>query len=135
MLPLPQCVFSQANIQKNGSPEDWRYREAATFAFGSILEGPTVETLAQLARSGLGFLLTALKDSNPSVKNTTAWTIGEPPGASWLLGMGWAWAGAALGTCTAVQGSCRSAASCGAAKQLARGHGIARPQGRVGAEC
>lgn len=36
-----------------------------------------METLGQLARSGLGFLLSALKDANPSVKNTTAWTIGE----------------------------------------------------------
>lgn len=69
--------FVQANIQKTGSQEDWRFREAATFAFGSILEGPSVETLSQLARSGLGFLLSALKDSNPSVKNTTAWTIGR----------------------------------------------------------
>jgi importin subunit beta-1 len=72
--PLPPL---QGNIQKNGGPEDWRAREAATFAFGSILEGPDVETLAQLARSGLGFLLSALKDANPSVKNTTAWTVGE----------------------------------------------------------
>lgn len=38
-----------------------------------------METLSQLARSGLGFLLSALKDSNPSVKNTTAWTIGVKP--------------------------------------------------------
>lgn len=98
--PLP--TTPQANIQKNGSPEDWRCREAATFAFGSILEGPQVETLAQLARSGLGFLLSALKDANPSVKNTTAWTIGARVAAGGcssggvgggvgLEGVGWRW--------------------------------------------
>lgn len=53
--------------------------QAATFAFGSILEGPSVDTLQQLVQSGLGFLLTALKqDPNAHVKDTTAWTIGAP---------------------------------------------------------
>ena len=36
-----------------------------------------METLGQLVQSGLGFLLTALKqDPNAHVKDTTAWTIG-----------------------------------------------------------
>ncbi len=40
-----------------------------------LLQG--VETLGQLVQSGLGFLLTALKqDPNAHVKDTTAWTIG-----------------------------------------------------------
>ena len=69
--------FVQENIQRAGGGEEWRQREAATFAFGSILEGPGVATLAQVAHSGLGFLLAALKDPNPAVKNTTAWTIGR----------------------------------------------------------
>ena len=87
--PTPHALHAaalQSNIQKQGSPEDWRFREGATFAFGSILEGPSVETLAQLARSGLGFLLSALKDANPSVKNTTAWTIGARAGLGGGLG-------------------------------------------------
>ena len=32
--------FVTANIQKADGAESWRFREAATFAFGSILEGP-----------------------------------------------------------------------------------------------
>ena len=77
--PIVELVmpFVQENIQRNNSPEDWRLREAATFAFGSILEGPQVTTLGPLASSGLGFLLNALKDPHPQVKNTTAWTIGR----------------------------------------------------------
>ncbi|KAL6780085.1 IPB1 [Auxenochlorella protothecoides x Auxenochlorella symbiontica] len=69
--------YVQANIQKNSTPEDWRAREAATFAFGSMLEGPSPETLGSLVSAGLPFLLAALKDAHPQVKNTTAWTIGR----------------------------------------------------------
>lgn len=78
--------FVTANIQKTDGAESWRAREAATFAFGSILEGPTVETLGQLVQSGLGFLLTALKqDPNAHVKDTTAWTIGAGGAGGWGL--------------------------------------------------
>lgn len=70
--------FVTSNIQKPDGADNWRAREAATFAFGSILEGPGVDTLGQLVQSGLGFLLTALKqDPNAHVKDTTAWTIGR----------------------------------------------------------
>jgi len=34
-----------------------RLREAATFAFGSILEGPSPRALADVVRQGMGFLL------------------------------------------------------------------------------
>ena len=69
--------YVQQHIQSSSGPESWRQREAATFAFGSILEGPSVETLSQLVQNGLGFLLTALKqDPSAYVKDTTAWTIG-----------------------------------------------------------
>ena len=67
----------QPNIEKNDNPEDWRYREAATFAFSSILEGPSYNSLAQVVSAGLGFLLNATKDPNPMVRQTTAWTLGE----------------------------------------------------------
>ncbi|KAM7262789.1 hypothetical protein ACFE04_000472 [Oxalis oulophora] len=63
--------FVQTNIVK----PDWRCREAATYAFGSILEGPTVEKLSPLVSSGLDFLLNAMKDENNHVKDTTAWTL------------------------------------------------------------
>ncbi|KAK9143996.1 hypothetical protein Syun_013396 [Stephania yunnanensis] len=39
--------FVEANIMK----PDWRSREAATYAFGSILEGPSVEKLSPLVNA------------------------------------------------------------------------------------
>ena len=66
----------QPNIEKKDSPEDWRYREAATLAFSSILEGPSYPSLAGVTNAGLGFLLNATKDPNPMVRQTTAWTLG-----------------------------------------------------------
>ncbi|CAL5354772.1 unnamed protein product [Camellia sinensis] len=63
--------FVEANILKT----DWRSREAATYAFGSILEGPSVEKLAPMVHAGLDFLLNAMKDENSHVKDTTAWTL------------------------------------------------------------
>lgn len=69
--------YVEQNIQRNGGPDDWRYREAATFAFGCILDGPDCQALGDLARSGLTYLLSALSDTNPLVKNTTAWCLGR----------------------------------------------------------
>ncbi|XP_042378645.1 importin subunit beta-1-like [Zingiber officinale] len=65
--------FVESNITKG----DWRCREGATFAFGSILEGPSIEKLAPLIHSGLEFLLNVMKDQNSHVKDTTAWTLGR----------------------------------------------------------
>eukprot|EP00899_Mesostigma_viride_P011808 jgi/Mesvir1/20628/Mv14854-RA.1 len=66
--------FVQENISR---PDSWRAREAATFAFGSILEGPSSDKLMPLVHSALPFLLNAMKDANSHVKDTTAWTIGR----------------------------------------------------------
>lgn len=66
----------QPNIEKKDSPEDWRYREAATLAFSSILEGPSYQSLAGVTNAGLSFLLNATKDPNTMVRQTTAWTLG-----------------------------------------------------------
>ncbi|KAF8396965.1 hypothetical protein HHK36_018602 [Tetracentron sinense] len=63
--------FVEANILKT----DWRSREAATYAFGSVLEGPSIEKLSPLVHAGLDFLLNAMKDENSHVKDTTAWTL------------------------------------------------------------
>lgn len=49
--------FVTDNIGKNTGPEDWRLREAATLAFGSILEGPSPAALADIVRQAMGFLL------------------------------------------------------------------------------
>ncbi|CAH2054460.1 unnamed protein product [Thlaspi arvense] len=63
--------FVETNIRK----PHWRSREAATYAFGSILEGPTIDKLAPMVAAGLEFLLTATKDENNHVRDTTAWTL------------------------------------------------------------
>ncbi|KAL8206069.1 hypothetical protein R6Q57_009620 [Mikania cordata] len=62
-------------VQENISKPDWRSREAATYAFGSILEGPSVEKLSPMVVSALEFLLNAMRDQNSHVKDTTAWTL------------------------------------------------------------
>ncbi|KAL5706753.1 Importin subunit beta-1 [Ranunculus cassubicifolius] len=70
-LVLP---FIEANISK----PDWRLREAATYAFGSILEGPSPDKLTSIVNVALEFMLGALlNDPNNHVKDTTAWTLGR----------------------------------------------------------
>lgn len=63
--------FVESNILK----PDWRSREAATYAFGSILDGPSIQTLSPMVNSGLEFLLNSMRDENSHVKDTTAWTL------------------------------------------------------------
>nr|GMC85883.1 importin subunit beta-1-like [Ipomoea batatas] len=63
--------FVEANILK----ADWRSREAATYAFGSILDGPSIEKLSPMVNAGFDFLLNAMKDENSHVRDTTAWTL------------------------------------------------------------
>uniref|UniRef100_A0A803PP82 Importin N-terminal domain-containing protein n=2 Tax=Cannabis sativa TaxID=3483 RepID=A0A803PP82_CANSA len=65
-------------IEENIAKPDWRQREAATYAFGSILEGPSPEKLMPLVNVALTFMLNALmNDPNNHVKDTTAWTLGR----------------------------------------------------------
>ncbi|KAK6117740.1 hypothetical protein DH2020_048529 [Rehmannia glutinosa] len=65
-------------IEENITKPDWRQREAATYAFGSILEGPSPDKLTPIVNVALNFMLTALtKDPNSHVKDTTAWTLGR----------------------------------------------------------
>ncbi|KAK2390742.1 importin subunit beta-1 [Trifolium repens] len=65
-------------IEENITNPDWRQREAATYAFGSILEGPSPEKLVPLINHALPFMLSALvKDPNNHVRDTTAWTLGR----------------------------------------------------------
>ncbi|KAH6784084.1 ARM repeat superfamily protein [Perilla frutescens var. hirtella] len=65
-------------IEENITKADWRQREAATYAFGSILEGPSPDKLTPIVNVALNFMLTALtKDPSSHVKDTTAWTLGR----------------------------------------------------------
>lgn len=64
-------------IQQHIKSENWRYREAATMAFSSILEGPSSETMGPIVQQSIPILLQALSDPHNMVKDTTAWTIGR----------------------------------------------------------
>lgn len=75
-LPLVM-PYVQENIGRHDGEESWRCREAATFAFGSVLDGPAPQALAAIVSQALPFLLTALRDPDARVKNTTAWALGR----------------------------------------------------------
>ncbi|PNX87388.1 importin subunit beta-1-like protein, partial [Trifolium pratense] len=47
-------------IAENITKQDWRQREAATYTFGSILEGPSPDKLVPLVNHALPFMLSAL---------------------------------------------------------------------------
>ena len=64
-------------VQQHITSENWRYREAATMAFSSILEGPSDDAIGPYVNQSIPFLLSALSDTNDLVKDTTAWTIGR----------------------------------------------------------
>ncbi|PIN21419.1 Karyopherin (importin) beta 1 [Handroanthus impetiginosus] len=65
-------------IEENITKADWRQREAATYAFGSIMEGPSPDKIIPIANVALNFMLTALtNDPSSHVKDTTAWTLGR----------------------------------------------------------
>lgn len=64
-------------VEKNIAEQDWRLKEAAIFAFGSILEGPSLERLTPLVNLAFQYILQTMQDSNSHVKDTTAWTLGR----------------------------------------------------------
>lgn len=57
--------------------ENWRAREAAVMAFGSILDGPDHEQLKTVIAQALPPILTLIKDDNLQVKETVAWCLGR----------------------------------------------------------
>ncbi|KAA8493628.1 Importin subunit beta-1 [Porphyridium purpureum] len=84
------CVLAEAapdQIVENVLPfiqsklvdrNDWRAREAATMAFGSVLDGPPDHQLQPLIEQALPLLMHALlTDASMAVRDTTAWTLGR----------------------------------------------------------
>lgn len=65
--------FVQSNIQST----DWKLRDAAAMAFGSILEGPDPDTLSPLCVQAMPLFVNLLKDDSVVVRDTAAWTIGR----------------------------------------------------------
>lgn len=67
------CTFISQNI---GS-DDWRNRDAALLAFGSILKGPAKATINMIISQAIPTLVQLFKDSKDQVKETVAWTFGK----------------------------------------------------------
>lgn len=64
-------------IEKHITSTDWRRREAATSAFGSILEGPSQQVLQPFMAQAIDLMIRLMRDSSVQVKDTAAWTIGR----------------------------------------------------------
>jgi len=63
-------------VERNLGSEDWKHREAAHLAFGSILEGPE-KVLKPLITQVTPYLARTLKDPSVIVKDTSAWALGN----------------------------------------------------------
>eukprot|EP00560_Eucampia_antarctica_P001553 CAMPEP_0197832544 /NCGR_PEP_ID=MMETSP1437-20131217/15264_1 /TAXON_ID=49252 ORGANISM="Eucampia antarctica, Strain CCMP1452" /NCGR_SAMPLE_ID=MMETSP1437 /ASSEMBLY_ACC=CAM_ASM_001096 /LENGTH=868 /DNA_ID=CAMNT_0043435975 /DNA_START=24 /DNA_END=2630 /DNA_ORIENTATION=+ len=64
-------------VHQHIKSENWRFREAATMAFSSILDGPSMKVIGPYVNQSVPVLLAALSDPHVMVKDTTAWTIGR----------------------------------------------------------
>lgn len=64
-------------IQTHINSGDWRRREAATLAFGSILEGPSQDVLAPFMPQAIDKMISLMADPSVAVKDTAAWAIGR----------------------------------------------------------
>ncbi|KAJ2742230.1 karyopherin Kap95 [Coemansia sp. BCRC 34301] len=64
-------------VEQHIANGDWRYREAAVMAFGSILDGPEPSMLNPLVTQALPVLIRMLKDQDLQVKDSAAWTLGR----------------------------------------------------------
>lgn len=62
-------------IREHLSNENWKFRDAAVMAFGSILEGPDPEALAPIVLEGMPFLLALMKDPSMLVRDSVAWAL------------------------------------------------------------
>lgn len=65
-------------VNDNIVSADWRHRDAAVLAFGSILEGPNIETLRPVVQQAMPTLIEMVRgDASLAVRDTSAWTIGR----------------------------------------------------------
>lgn len=70
----PVLHFVEQNIVNK---DDWRCREAAVMAFGSILDGPDRDQLKSLISQALDSILSLINDNVLQVKETVAWCLGR----------------------------------------------------------
>ncbi|KAH8915998.1 ARM repeat-containing protein [Atractiella rhizophila] len=73
VIVAPIIPFVETHIKAT----DWRQREAAVMAFGSILDGPNPQILSPLVQQALPVLVEMMQDQNNHVKDSTAWTLGR----------------------------------------------------------
>lgn len=72
-IVTPIIPFVEGHIKS----QDWRQREAAVMAFGSILDGPEEKLLLPLVSQALPTIIEMMQDPNLHVKDSTAWTLGR----------------------------------------------------------
>ena len=64
-------------VEQNITSDNWRNREAAVMAFGSIMDGPTKAQITYYVHQALPAILNLITDSTLQVKETAAWCIGR----------------------------------------------------------
>ncbi|KAL7297769.1 hypothetical protein TKK_0008804 [Trichogramma kaykai] len=64
-------------VKDNIKNPDWRFRDAALMAFGSILGGLEPNTLKPLVEQAMPTLIELMYDSSVVVRDTAAWTFGR----------------------------------------------------------
>jgi len=64
-------------VQQNITSSEWRLKEASVMAFGSIMNGPSQQTLTPIVAAALPVLINCLGDSKSIVRDTSAWTVGR----------------------------------------------------------
>eukprot|EP00967_Tisochrysis_lutea_P053819 scaffold67089_cov34-Tisochrysis_lutea.AAC.7 len=69
--------FVMPFIEKHINSVDWRRREASTFAFGSILDGPSQHVLQPVMPHAIDLLIRLMRDQSVQVRDTAAWAIGR----------------------------------------------------------
>jgi importin subunit beta-1 len=75
-----QCVDLVLEfVGKNSENPDWKFREAAILAYGSIMEGPSSEKLHPIVAGNFQwqFLVQRMGDQSIAVRDTLAWTLGR----------------------------------------------------------
>lgn len=72
-IVTPIIPFVESHIKST----EWRQREAAVMAFGSILDGPEEKLLLPLVSQALPTIIDMMQDSHVQVKDSTAWTLGR----------------------------------------------------------
>ena len=64
-------------VQEKINSPDWKYRDAAVVALGSILDGPTPSKLESLLQPAIATIVNLFNDSSVAVRDSTAWCIGK----------------------------------------------------------